>query len=71
MGYILTIMTKRLTIDEKPSGGMSIVAVFNAKGRKGGGIKGRDYIVPWGFGHLAELTNANICDEKYKNRTDL
>ncbi len=50
---------------------MNIVAVFNAKGRKGGDTKGRDYIVPWGFGHLAELANADTCDEKYKNRRDL
>ena len=58
-------MTKRLVIAEKPSVGMSIAAVLGVKDRKDGYIEGRDYIVSWGFGHLAELANANTYDEKY------
>ena len=58
-------MTKRLVIAEKPSVGMSIAAVLGAKDRKDGYIEGRDYIVSWGFGHLAELANADTYDEKY------
>jgi DNA topoisomerase-3 len=58
-------MTKRLVIAEKPSVGVSIAAVLGAKDRKDGYIEGRDYIVSWGFGHLAELANADSYDEKY------
>ena len=56
---------KRLVIAEKPSVGMSIASVLGAKDRKDGYIEGRDYIVSWGFGHLAELSNADTYDEKY------
>jgi len=45
--------------------GMSIASVLGAKDRKDGYIEGRDYIVSWGFGHLAELANADTYDEKY------
>ena len=58
-------MTKRLVIAEKPSVGMSIAAVLGVKDHKDGYIEGRDYIVSWGFGHLAELANADTYDEKY------
>ena len=56
---------KRLVIAEKPSVGVSIASVLGAKDRKDGYIEGRDYIVSWGFGHLAELANADTYDEKY------
>ena len=58
-------MTKRLVIAEKPSVGVTIAAVLGAKDRKDGYIEDRDYIVSWGFGHLAELANADTYDEKY------
>jgi DNA topoisomerase-3 len=58
-------MTKRLIIAEKPSVGNSIAAVLGVTDRKDGYIEGRDYIVSWGFGHLAELANADAYDEKY------
>ena len=58
-------MTKRLVIAEKPSVGNSIAAVLGVTDRKDGYIEGRDYIVSWGFGHLAELSNAETYDEKY------
>ena len=58
-------MTKRLVIAEKPSVGMSIAAVLGIHERKDGYMEGRDYIVSWGFGHLAELANADTYDEKY------
>ena len=44
---------------------MSIASVLGARDRKDGYIEGRDYIVSWGFGHLAELANADTYDEKY------
>ena len=58
-------MTKRLVIAEKPSVGNSIAAVLGVTDRKDGYIEGCDYIVSWGFGHLAELANADTYDEKY------
>ena len=58
-------MAKRLVIAEKPSVGMSIAAVLGVKDRKDGYMEGHDYIVSWGFGHLAELANADTYDEKY------
>lgn len=58
-------MAKRLVIAEKPSVGMSIAAVLGVKEHKDGYMEGRDYIVSWGFGHLAELANADTYDEKY------
>ena len=66
-------MTKRVVIAEKPSVGMSIAAVLGVKDRKEGYLEGRDTIVSWGFGHLAELANADAYDEKYAkwNHRDL
>ena len=58
-------MTKRLVIAEKPSVGMSLAAVLGVTERKDGYMEGRNYIVSWGFGHLAELANADSYDEKY------
>ena len=58
-------MMKRLVIAEKPSVGMSIAAVLGASDRNDGYMEGRDYIVSWCFGHLAELVNAESYDEKY------
>ena len=58
-------MMKRLVIAEKPSVGISIAAVLGVNGRNDGYLEGRDYIVSWCFGHLAELVNAESYDEKY------
>lgn len=58
-------MAKRLVIAEKPSVGNSIATVLGLKDRKDGYIEGRDYIVSWGFGHLAKLANADAYNEKY------
>ena len=58
-------MMKRLVIAEKPSVGMSIAAVLGVNGKNDGYLEGRDYIVSWCFGHLAELVNAESYDEKY------
>lgn len=56
---------KRLVIAEKPSVGMSIASVLGVTGRNEGYMEGRDYIVSWCFGHLAELVNAESYDEKF------
>ena len=55
-------MTKRLVIAEKPSVGMSIASVLGVTSRKDGYMEGQDYIVSWGYGHLAELSNADAYD---------
>ena len=56
---------KRLVIAEKPSVGMTIASVMGVKGRNDGYMEGRDYIVSWCFGHLAELVSAESYDEKF------
>jgi len=56
---------KRLVIAEKPSVGMSIAAVLGVKERGDGYLEGPEYIVSWCFGHLAELVNAEVYDERY------
>ena len=56
---------KRLVIAEKPSVGKSIAAVLGVTGRNEGYMEGRDYIVSWCFGHLAELVGPESYDEKY------
>lgn len=58
-------MGTRLIIAEKPSVGMSIATMLGVKDRKDGYVEGKDYIVSWGFGHLAELANADTYDERY------
>ena len=60
---------KRLVIAEKPSVGKSIAAVLGVTGRNEGYMEGRDYIVSWCFGHLAELVGPESYDEKYSKWT--
>ena len=55
----------KLVISEKPSVGKSIAAVLGANERKDGYFMGNGYIVSWCFGHLAELAEAAVYDEKY------
>ena len=55
----------RLVICEKPSVAMAIANVLGAKSHHDGYMEGSGYIVSWCFGHLAELANADIYDERY------
>lgn len=55
----------KLVLAEKPSVGVSIAAVLNAKERKNGFLIGNEYIVSWCVGHLIELAQADSYDEKY------
>ena len=55
----------RLVIAEKPSVAMSIAAVLGAKNREEGCISGKEYIVSWCYGHLAELADPAVYDERY------
>ena len=58
-------MKKRLVIAEKPSVGKSIASVLGITGMNEGYLEGRDYIVSWCLGHLAELVGPESYDEKY------
>ena len=55
----------RLVVCEKPSVARSIAAVLGAGKRGDGFLSGGGYLVSWCFGHLAELSDADVYDEKY------
>ena len=55
----------KLVIAEKPSVAMSIAAVLGAKEREEGCISGKEYIVSWCYGHLAEMADPAAYDERY------
>ena len=55
----------KLVIAEKPSVAQSIAAVLGAKQRRDGYLSGNGYLVSWCYGHLAELADADVYDEKY------
>ena len=55
----------KLVIAEKPSVAQSIAAVLGAKKRNDGYLEGNGYLVSWCYGHLAELADANVYDDKY------
>ncbi len=55
----------KLVIAEKPSVAKSIASVLGAKKHEDGFFIGNGYIVSWCFGHLAELSDAEIYDEKF------
>ena len=54
-----------LVIAEKPSVAQSIAAVLGARQRHDGYLSGNGYLVSWCYGHLAELADADVYDEKY------
>ena len=55
----------RLVIAEKPSVALSLASVLGARQRHDGYFSGNGCIVSWCYGHLAELADADVCDEKY------
>ncbi len=55
----------RLVITEKPSVAMSISKVLGAADRKDGFMEGKDLLVSWCVGHLAELADAAVYDPRY------
>ena len=55
-----------LIITEKPSVAQSIASVIGAKNRKDGYLEGSGYLVSWCYGHLAELANADVYNEKFR-----
>ena len=58
-------MHNRLVIAEKPSVARSIAAALGASNRGNGYIEGGGWLVSWCFGHLAELADPAVYDEKY------
>ena len=56
-----------LVIAEKPGVGTSIAKVLGAYRREDGYLSGRDCIISWCLGHLAQYASPEAYDEKYKN----
>ena len=55
----------KLVIAEKPSVALSISKVIGANGKKDGYYEGNGYRVSWCVGHLIQMANPDIYDEKY------
>lgn len=55
-----------LVISEKPSVSQSIGKVLGAYIREDGFLQGRDCVVSWCLGHLAEYVAPDVYDEKYR-----
>lgn len=55
-----------LVISEKPSVSQSIGKVLGAYRREDGYLQGRDCVVSWCLGHLAEYVPPDAYDEKYR-----
>ena len=55
-----------LVIAEKPSTARSIAKVLGATSHKDGYLKGNNYIVSGGVGHLVGLADACLYDERYE-----
>ena len=56
----------KLVIAEKPSVAASIAKVIGAKNRNNGYYEGNGYIVSWCVGHLVQMVNPDVYDERYK-----
>lgn len=54
-----------LVISEKPSVSQAIGKVIGAYRRENGYLEGRDCVVSWCLGHLAEYVSPEIYDERY------
>ena len=54
-----------LVISEKPSVSQAIGKVIGAYRRENGYLEGRDCVVSWCLGHLAEYVSPEIYGERY------
>lgn len=63
----------KLVIAEKPSVALSIAKVLGANKKKDGYYEGNGYKVSWCVGHLIQMANPDVYDEKYAkwNMVDL
>lgn len=55
----------KLVIAEKPSVAISIAKVIGANKKKDGYYEGNGYRVSWCVGHLIQMANPDVYDEKY------
>lgn len=63
----------KLVVAEKPSVAISIAKVIGANKKKDGYYEGNGYRVSWCVGHLIQMANPDVYDEKYAkwNMADL
>ena len=63
----------KLVIAEKPSVAISVAKVIGANKKKDGYYEGNGYSVSWCVGHLIQMANPDVYDEKYAkwNMADL
>jgi DNA topoisomerase III len=57
---------KSIVLAEKPSVGRELARVLGCNQKKQGYLEGKDYIVTWAMGHLVELADPGVYDERYK-----
>ena len=55
----------KLVLAEKPSVAMSLSKAIGANQRGDGYMEGNGYLVSWCVGHLVELSQPEVYDEKY------
>jgi len=55
----------RLVVAEKPSVGAALASVLGADERRGGYFMGNGWIVSWCVGHLVELADVRVYDERF------
>ena len=56
----------QLIICEKPSVGMAIASALGIETKKDGYIEGKDFLVSWCIGHLAELSKPSCYGSEYE-----
>lgn len=56
---------KTLVLAEKPSVGRELARVLSCTKKENGFFEGAGYIVTWAMGHLVELADPEVYDEKY------
>lgn len=56
-----------IVLAEKPSVGREIARVLGCGKKAKGYFEGREYIVTWALGHLVELAEPHVYNEKYKS----
>jgi DNA topoisomerase-3 len=57
---------KALVLAEKPSVGKELARVLNCHKVTKGYCEGKDYVVTWALGHLVELAEPHVYDQKLK-----
>lgn len=58
-----------LVVAEKPSVARNVATAVGAKSRQDGYIEGAGYLVTWCLGHLVELADPKVYDERYEKWT--